>query len=245
MIVVVPVEPTESSRHLPELVAGSVVSRGEATELYAAAVTDVVRAVESSGGSLLVNYRDGSANTSDGDENPETASRELVTEGLSEPDAPRFERQVGSNTAARIGNTVTHLLEREDARSVSVLEPTAPLIRRTEIDGVAMATRRNDVVLGANGAGGVYLSAFATTIDFAGAYDAPALATLAERAGAAELAIGFAPAVPTIDTEAGLATTIATIDARAAAGKPVPEATARTIDDLGLFTPDGRSLVRS
>jgi hypothetical protein len=62
--------------------------------------------------------------------------------------AVRFERKVGSSRSARVGNTVTHLLEEENAQSVGVLEPTVPLVNRTEIDGAAMSLRRHELVHG-------------------------------------------------------------------------------------------------
>ncbi|WP_290818838.1 hypothetical protein [Halovivax sp.] len=245
MIVVVPVDPPVDGLACRSLAAADVVSEAEAADLYRAAAADAVSAVAMSGGELLVNYRDDETlpdSVSVGD--PETACRSMIEDALADLEDVRFERQVGSTPSARIGNTVTHLLEREDASSVAVLEPTAALIRRTEIDGVAMSMRRHEVVLGPDGAGSNYLSAFSEPIDFADAYEQPTLSRLARRGVDAGHSVGFAPTVPTIADERGLAATIVAIEAWRAAGRPVPESTAATVDELELETADGRSISR-
>ncbi|WP_247728660.1 hypothetical protein [Halovivax limisalsi] len=240
MIVVVFVDPPETGRRYVEaLLDADVVDPPEARTLYESAVTDVLRAARDSSAAVLVNYRE-----PDGVSDPEDRVRSLVSTVIDDPDDVRFERQVGSSRSARVGNTVTHLLEREDEVSVALLEPTVPLVRRTEIDGVMMSVRRNEVVLGSNAAGDVYLSAYSQPIDFTDAYEPPTLATVTERASVEGLAVGFAPTIPTIETEAGLAATVATIEARAAAGKPIPVSTSEAIEDLGLRTADGRTVTR-
>lgn len=245
MIVVVPVDPPRAECVSPRFELPDELE-ADATALYEAAVTDVLRTVTESGGKLLVNYRDDETLPAvDGSDEPLEACRSLVADGVPDVDAVRFERQVGSTVSARIGNTVTHLLEEEDEGIVGVLDPLAPLVRRSEVDGAAMTARRHEVALGSDGAGGVYLSVFADTIDFADAYVPPALSTLAERARAAERSIGFGPIVPRIATEAGLAATIATIDARRAAANPVPEATAAVVEERNLETPDGVTVIRA
>lgn len=245
MIVVVPVTPPRVGLVLTSLAEGTPLSTAEVTRLYEAVTMDVLHAARSSGGDLLVNYRDEETLPDafdDGD--PEAEVRDLVHDTLGEDAEFRLERQVGSTRAARFGNTVTHLLNREDAASVGVLEPTAPLVARTEIDGAAMSVRRSDVVLGPAGDGSVYLAAFAEPIDFADAYEPPALATLARRGESAGLDVGFAPSIPTITTEPGLCATIAGLEARREAGRPAPEAVTTVVDDLGLAVADGPTLVR-
>ncbi|WP_255193768.1 hypothetical protein [Natronobeatus ordinarius] len=245
MIVVVPVPPPREGLVLSSLTEETPLSTAEVTRLAEAATMDVLHAARSSGGDLLVNYRDEETLPDafdDGD--PEAEVRDLVQDTLGEDAEFRLERQVGSTRAARVGNTVTHLLNREDAASVGVLEPTAPLVARTEIDGAAMSVRRTEVVLGPAGDGSVYFAAFADPIDFTDAYEPPALETLARRGESAGLDVGFAPAIPTITTETGLCATIAGLEARRAAGRPIPEATALVVDDLGLTVEDGPTLGR-
>ncbi len=244
MIVVVPVDPPRDGLVLASLVEETSLSSDDAARLYEAATADVLRAVASSGGDLLVNYRD-EATLPDGvGGDPEAEVRALAADALGGTDEVRFERQVGSTRAARVGNTVTHLLENEDATSVGVLEPTAALVARTEIDGAAMSIRRNDVVLGPAPGGRTYLAAFAEPIDFEDAYATPELSTLARRGGDAGLDVGFAPMLPTVATETDLCSTIAGLEARSVAGRPLPEATATVIDDLGLVVEDGPTLAR-
>ncbi|MFC4437381.1 MULTISPECIES: glycosyltransferase family protein [Natrialbaceae] len=245
MIVVVPVDPPREGLVLSSLVDRTPLTEAEAATLYEAAVVDVLRAVAASGGELLVNYRDAetlpeSAVVGD----PEDNIRDLADAALEDLEDVRFERQVGSTRAARVGNTVSHLLEQEDAGNVGILEPTAPLVARTEIDGAAMSLRRHDVVLGPSSAGRTYFAGFGESVDFTDAYAVPELATLAERADDAGLGVGFAPMLPTIATESGLCATIAGIRARAVGNRPGAAATAAVVKELGLGVSDDESLER-
>ncbi|MCU4926818.1 hypothetical protein OB905_12650 [Halobacteria archaeon AArc-dxtr1] len=235
MIVVVPVDPPRDGLVLTRLVESTPLTDREAVTLYRATVSDVFRATTESGGDLLVNYRDDETLPDEhaGDD-PAGDVRDLASDALGDLDDVRFERQVGSTRAARMGNTVTHLLEREGASSVAVLDPTAALVTRTEIDGAAMSLRRHDVVLGPATGGNVSIACFGEPIDFTDASESPALATLAQRGADAGLQVGFAPTVPTVETSTGLAATIAGIEARAAAGREVAPATAAAIADLAL-----------
>lgn len=247
MIVVVPVDPPRDGLVLSLLVDQTPLTDAEARSLYEAAVADVCWAVAGSGGDLLINYRDAETLPeahADGD--PEAEVRALVLDALGgETDADvRFERQVGSSRSARVGNTVTHLLEQEDAQSVGVLEPTVPLVNRTEIDGAAMSLRRHEVVLGPSDEGSVYFAGFADPIDFTDAYATPALSTMSRRASDAGLGVGFAPMLPTVSTPSGLRATVAGLEARQAAERPGSEATAALVDELGLTVGDDGSLER-
>ncbi|MFC3958248.1 hypothetical protein [Halovivax cerinus] len=234
MIVVVPVDPPWAECASSRLSIADQLDDSAVEALYEASVTDVLNTAHASGGQLLVNYRDGETlPETDRPDDPEAACRDLV-EGALGSEEVRFERQVGSTHAARMGNTVTHLLEREDAASVCVVDPLAPLVRRSDVDGVPMKARRDAIVLGSDGAGDVYLAAFTDPIDFEDGFEFPALSTLADRAAATGLPIGFTPMVPRLTTVTGLAATIAGIDARRAAGDPIPESTATAIDRLEL-----------
>lgn len=275
MIVVVPVDPPRSGLVLSSLADSTPLTESEAAALYEAAVTDVLRAAEQSGGEVLLNYRDEEtlpdefvdASDASGDTSPdaELEIRELAGNALESVDADeeasgsngpngsddadtiRVERQVGSTYSARIGNTVTHLLTQEDAGTVGILDPTAPLVGRTEIDGAAMSLRRHDVVLGPSSRGRAYFAGFTEPIDFTEAYEPPALSTLARRTTAAEpdLQLGFAPMLPTVATESGLCSTIATLEARQQAGRPGAATTARVVSELGLSVGSGETLERT
>ncbi|SFB95806.1 hypothetical protein SAMN05444422_103237 [Halobiforma haloterrestris] len=249
MIVVLPVDPPREGLVLPALVERTPLSAADAVALYEAAVSDTVRAAADSGGDLLVNYRDAGTlpveYAGDDRPDPESEIRDLVADALADAAIDladvRFERQVGSTRSARVGNTVTHLLEREEAGSAGILEPTAPAVGRSEIDGAAMALRRHDVVLGPSSGGHTYLAAFgvAEPIDFADAYAPPSHATLANRVGEAGVDLGFAPMVPTVSTPSGLAATTATLEARAVAGRLTATATKATLEEIGVTVGDG------
>lgn len=247
MIVVVPVDPPREGFVLSSLVKETPVSRSEAARLYEAACGDVLRAADASGGDPLVNYRDEetlpeafaeTTGDGEGDVDPEAEARAIAVDALGSTDDLRFERQVGSTRAARVGNTVTHLLEREGATSVGVLDPTAALVARSDIDGAAMSIRRNDVVLGPAPGGRTYFACFSEPIDFTDAFATPELSALARRGQEKGFGVGFAPMLPTLASETDLCSTIAGIDARRAAGRPIPEATTAVIEDLGLAVED-------
>lgn len=247
MIVVVPVDPPQDGLVLASLAERTPLSEREARRLYEATTADALQTVAASGGDLLVNYRDEETLPPDFDGgDPEAEVRSLVDDALTDESssAARVERQVGSTRSARVGNTVTHLLEGEDATSVGVLEPTAPLVGRTEIDGAAMSIRRHDVVLGPSSSGRTYFAAFSDSIDFADADTVPELATLATRAADAGLDTGFAAMFPTVATEPGLCATVATLEAQRAAGKVRALETAAVVDELGLRVGDDERLER-
>ncbi|NGM71037.1 hypothetical protein G6M89_18845 [Natronolimnobius sp. AArcel1] len=248
MIVVVPVTTPRAGHVLSALVESTPVSASEAAMLYEAAVSDVLRAAAASGGTLLVNYRDEEtlpeSVVSELESDPETVIRELAAAALEDTEDVRFERQVGSTHAARVGNTVTHLLEREEVDTVGVLEPTAPLVERSQVDGAAMSLRRHDVVLGPSSGGRTYLAAFTKPIDFTDAYAPPSLSTLAERTKTAGLGLGFAPMVPTVATESGLCATLAALEARAETDRPGAPATAAALEEIGMEVGGDESLER-
>ena len=250
MIVVVPVDPPRAGLVCPTIADQTPLEQSDAARLYRAATADVLRAVAESGGDLLVNYRDEETLPSEfvsEETSAEAAVRSLVSDALGDTtdEEIRLERQVGSTRAARVGNTVTHLLKRESVASVGVLEPTVPLVRRTEIDGAAMSIRRKDVVLGPTLEGETYLAAFSEPIDFDGAYTPPAVATVANRAADAGVGVAFAPMLPTVTTPAGLRSTLAILEARRTAGHSIPAASAGVIDELGLGVDSEGALTRS
>ena len=212
---------------LPAL-APTPLSPDERADCYRALCADVFRAVEESGTDLLVNYRG-----EDADE-----LRALADEALDRPDETRFEPQVGETFSGRVGNTLTHLLETEGESSVMALTPTAPFLTRSDIDGMAMKLRRNDVVLGPTSGGRVYAACFGATIDFADAYAPPAISTLTDRALDADLDVDYAPMLPVVETPDDLAGALALIEARKRAGRWVPEHTADCLSDLGLALAD-------
>lgn len=198
----------------PGLVLQSLVEPGpltdeEAADLYAATLKDVAGAVASSGGELLVNYRDPGTDGADQDADRSTAEsrvRSVVGEAIDvDDDRVRFEVQVGDTFSGRAGNTATHLLEREDVGSVAITRPEAAFLRRPEIDGTAMKLRSTDAVLAPAPGGRVYFAAFGESIDFADAYVPPAFETLTDRCLDAGLDVEFLETKPYLGSPADLA----------------------------------------
>jgi hypothetical protein len=212
--------------------AGDLLDDAEAAKLYEAMLLDVCRAVEISGAELLVNYRP-SEQVPDGVD-PETAVREPVTEALDSPDNARFEVQVGSTFAGRVGNTVTHLLNREDVATVAAVEPTAALLNRQLIDSAAMKLRSSGVVLGPAEGGRVYYAGFGEPIDFEDSYATPSVETIGERAADAGLDVDFLPSTPVLEAQADLKTAVPLLRARNRAGRAIPKRTTAFLNDLGV-----------
>jgi len=229
-------DPPREGVALPRLAEETPLSAAEAAGLYGAMLKDVCSAVAASGGDLLVNYRPDDALP----ESPVDSLTQIRSTVASAVDAEeaRFEVQVGETFAGRAGNTVTHLLEREDATTVAVVEPTAAFLVRSVVDEAAMKLRRSEVVLGPSTRGRVYYAAFGSTVDFQNAYAPPAQVTLTERALAADHDVDFLPTLPVVETGDDLLTAVATIEARRAAGRPVPSYTAEFLDGLGLSVAD-------
>ncbi|MEM4780385.1 MAG: hypothetical protein QXG03_02300 [Halalkalicoccus sp.] len=234
-------DPPRPGLVLPELAETSPLSPEDAADCYEAMLADACLAVERSGGELLVNYRSaGTLPDEHAGGDPKSEIRALLDGVLDEP--PRMEVQVGSTHAARVGNTIVHLLDVEDVASAAALTPAAPLLFRTHIDSAAMKLRNSPVVLGPATDGRVAYAGFTEPIDFDGAYAPPAIETLAWRAGDAGLETDFLPMLPIVETGSDLATVVSLIRARRVAERIVPPRTTEWIEERGLRV-EGEELV--
>lgn len=231
--VAVLVDPPRGGTALRGLVDDGVVTEAQAVSLYRAMVGDVCEAVQTSGAELLVNYRSADQLPADVTD-PEKALRSVVEDALENTDEVRYEVQVGSTFAARVGNTVTHLLKREEVRTAAAVTPAAAFLGRQHVDSAAMKLRRSEVVLGPTTDGRVYYTGFGDPIDFTDAYEPPAVETLVERAGEAGLTADFLPMLPTLETSRDLQTVLPLLRARTAAGLQVPPRTASALAELDL-----------
>ncbi len=225
---------------LPEIVAETPLSEAEAAQLYGAMFVDVCRAVEHGGADLLVNYRD--PEQVPGEIDPEERLRDLLAGELDAPGETRYEPQVGETFAGRAGNTVTHLLDREDQDTVAVVTPAAAFLGREQIGTAAMKLRSSAVVLGPAPGGRVYYAGFGEPVEFTDAFAPPAVVTLTDRAREADLEVDFLSMAPVVETSADLETALAALRARRRAGRRVPEMTATAIEDFRLDVVDGDGL---
>ncbi|MFB6196287.1 MAG: hypothetical protein ABEI80_08950 [Haloplanus sp.] len=230
------VDPPREGLVATDLAATSPLGRAEAAECYAAMVRDVLVAIERSGGELLVNYRpdDRLPDEHVTDTAAEAAVRALAASALDDPNAARFEPQVGSTFAARAGNTVTHLLREEGVTSAAVVEGSAAFLTRPLIDNAAMKLRRSAVVLGPSTGGRTYYAGFTDPIDFDGAFATPELETLTARGRDAGHEVDFLPVRPVIETGADLLDVLPLLNARVEAERIVPAHTAAFLDETGL-----------
>lgn len=247
-VVAVLAEPPREGLVLSELAETTPLTEAETAELYEAMFRDTISAIHRSGGELLVNYRpeESIPAAHQQDIAPEAELRAIVADTIDDVGSVRFEPQVGSTYAARVGNTVTHLLREEGAQSVAAVPGTAPLMVRSVIDTAAMRLRTNEVVLGPSLDGRVYYAGFTEPIDFTDGYDAPALETLSQRASDAELDTDFLAMQPVVERGADLETLIPQLRARFTAERIVPTYTASFVYDYGLVvaeTDGERSIV--
>ncbi len=235
-IVVLLADPPREGLVGTELAESTPLSPAEAADLYEALLRDVVLAVDRSGGDLLVNYPDEGALPAAHrtETSPEAALRAVVADTLGGTEDVRFEPQVGSSFDARAGNTVTHLLREEEADSVAVVTPAASLLSRRVIDAAAMKLRTNGVVLGPSSRGRTYYAGFTEPIDFAGAFDAPSVTTLATRGRDAGLDVEFVESLPSVESGDDLLDVIPLLRARVAAERIVPDHLAAFVYDHGL-----------
>jgi glycosyltransferase A (GT-A) superfamily protein (DUF2064 family) len=248
-VIAVLLDPPRDGLVLPELPETSPLDASEATSLYRAMAADAMFAAADSGGELLVNYRPDDRIPDEHVPAAADAEREvsdLVADALDEDarEDARIEVQVGSTPAARVGNTVTHLLDREDATSAAVLHPDAPLVRRKDVDSAAMKLRRSPVVLGPSQGGRVHFAGFTDPIDFTDADEPPELESLTVRAIDAGYETDFLPHATRVRTGDDLATVVSIIRSRRAAERIVPAHTTARIEELGLRVDDDRTLVR-
>jgi len=219
---------------------GESLDREAQVELYRAMLADVCETIQRGGADLLVNYPSADR-TPVGD--PEAALREILDDELDDP--ARYEVQIGETYAGRVGNTLTHLLESEDEETVAVVEPTAVLLGREHIGSAAMKLRSSEVVLGPTPDVGVYFAGFGEPVDFADAFATPAVGTLTDRAVDRDLSVDFLPMVPVVTDPPSLATVVAVVRARLAAGRNVPPRTAARIEERGLAVGAEGELVAS
>lgn len=229
-----------------QLVAGTPFDPDEGLELYEAMLSDVCRAVEASSAGLLVNYRPADQLAVE-DAAPQDALEAVVSQAVDDPDAVRYEVQVGSTVSARVGNTVTHLLETEDTGSVHVVRPTVPLLTRHGIDSASMKLRRSDVVLAPASRGRVGYAGFSAPVNFEGVYDPPAIESLVDGAASAGLEVDFLQSQTVLETGTDLESVVPIVRARVQADRLHPTDTAAWIEEYGVRVVedgDGLRLIR-
>lgn len=240
-VVAVLADPPRPGLALPDLAETTPLSAADAAELYAAVLKDTFRAVERSGGDLLVNFRPDDLLPDEHvtDTASEAQLRALAGEALDDVTDARFERQVGSTLSARAGNTATHLLREEGVDSVAVTRGTAPLLTRTVIDSAAMKLRGNQTVLGPSTRGRTYYAGFTAPVDYEAALEGPELETLVDRANDAGHRVEFLPMQVGVETAADLHDLLPVLWGRIDTERVVPEHTATFVHEHGLRVRDG------
>lgn len=238
-VVAVTVDPPREGLVLPRLSETSPLSEHEVVSLYRAMAADAFEAAAASGGDLLVNYRPDEQIPDEhvpDDADAEAEVRDLLAEALDDDavEEARVEVQVGSSKAARVGNTITHLLDNEGVNTAAVLEPDTPLFLRKHVDSAAMKLRRSPVVLGPAQGGDVYFAGFGEPVDFTDAFDTPAVETLTASSLDAGHDVDYLPQQTRVRTGDDLCTLVPELRARRAANRLVPAHTMARVEALGL-----------
>lgn len=234
-------DPPRPGLALPALVEdGGLLAPDQAATLAAAMIRDAAVGVANSGGEFLVNHPTEAQLPAAARTGPEPAEelRELLDGAVDDPDAVRFEPQVGATRPERIEHTVGHLLEEAGADSVALLDGRAPTLDHTALDSAAMKLRRSAVVVGPAPAGQVTYLGLTEPVDFGNLSLPFSLTAVVDLAIEAGHDVDFLPMHPRVDDAAGLATLVSVIQARRAAGRRVPAHTAAAIDSLGLEVSD-------
>lgn len=237
-------DPPRPGLVLQDVSKTSPLNPEEAATLYAAMAKDTVRAVAESGGELLVNYR----TEADIPEQYRTGTpvkeeiKSLVSQAIDDPDIARFEKQVGSTFASRVGNTVTHLLTEEAADSVGVLDGKSPTLVRQTLDSAAMKIRHHNAVIAPGINGDWSFLAFTELIDFTNIFEPPALVTIVNAIVEEDYSVDFLPIHPHVTDETNLIMLVTLMQARAAANKITPPFTRDALDrfDLHLSVTNGQ-----
>lgn len=204
------------------------LSAPEARALSRAMLADICEAIQDGEADVLVNYPDGD------ETDPEAELQGFLDGELADAGGVRYEPQVGTSRAARVGNALTHLLTEEGEESVAVVDPTALFVRREHVGAAAMKLRSSEVVVGPAPGGRVTFAGFRAPVDFADIYTPPAVETVTRRAREADLEVDFLPMMPLLATPADLSTAVSVLTARREAGRLVPPRTAGLFDEWGL-----------
>lgn len=247
-VIAVLADPPRPGLVLPRLAETTPLDDAEAAACYEALLRDTVRAVDASGGDLLVNFRpdeDLPAEHVPDDADAEAELRALVADELGGTGDARFERQVGSSESARAGNTLTHLLREEEVRTAAVVRGTAPFLDRTLVDNAAMKLRRSAVVLGPSTRGRVHYAGFAEPVDFADALGSLELPTLSQRAADAGVDADFLPVAPVVEDGGDLRTVLPMLEAYRHAGRVVPANFAEFVAETGLGVDEDGAVVEA
>ncbi|MDZ7702657.1 MAG: DUF2064 domain-containing protein [Halobacteriales archaeon] len=225
-------DPPRPGLALPALVEAGALDAEDAATLAGAMLRDAAVAATDSGGDLLVNHPTADQLPAEhrGGLAPAEALRSLVGDAVDDSGEVRFEPQVGDDPVERVGNTLTHLLESEEAASVALLDGRAPTLDRTALDSAAMKLRRHEAVVGPAPDGRVTYLGLTEPLDLDGLAYPFSLEALVDRAVEAGHSVEFLPVHPRVERAADLATLEPLVAARRAAGRRVPPHTAAALE---------------
>ncbi|MFB6082455.1 MAG: DUF2064 domain-containing protein [Halanaeroarchaeum sp.] len=236
------VDPPREGLVCDDLVEQTPLSAADGAVLYDAMLADFFATMAETNVDLLVNYPaadDLPEGFREGD--PEAEIRDVAASVLDDEDLEqvRFEVQVGSNRAARIGNAITHLLRDEGATSAALLDHRTPLLERSVVDEAAINLRRSETVVGPAADGQVYFAGFREPIDFADVFCGSPIENVVERSIDEGHTVDFVRRREVVTHPRDLRTVVSLLRARRAADSRVPSNTMRVVDDLGLRVADG------
>lgn len=240
------VDPPREGLVCADLVEQTALTPADGVTLYEGMLADFFATMAETNVDLLVNYPTPDLlpdDVVDGDAQAEidaVAARVLDDEARADV---RYEVQVGSSPAARIGNAITHLLREEEQTSAAFIDHRVPLLERSVVDESAIKLRRSETVVGPAADGTVYLAGFREPIDFTDFFDGQPIETIVEQTVADGNGADFVRRREIPTNPRDLRTVVSLVRARRAAERWVPPYTTRVVEDLDLRVTDGELTV--
>jgi len=236
------VDPPREGLVCADLVERTALSPADGVALYEGMLADFFATMAETNVDLLVNYPTPDLlpdEFAEGDAQAEieaVAARVLDDEAMADV---RYEVQVGSSRAARIGNAITHLLRDENQTSAALIDHRVPLLERSVVDETAIKLRRSETVVGPAADGAVYIAGFKEPIDFTDLFDDQPIESIVERTVADGNGADFVRRREIPTNPRDLRTVVSLVRARRTAERWVPPHTTRVIEDLDLRVTDG------
>lgn len=233
--VAVELPPRNASRIASALARSTALSVTEASDLLLHVAKDAIRAVDRSGGDLVMLVPpEASSEEVFGWEDPRAEARRLAEEVITAETAPTVFEPPESEARRSIAAVLSSLFRSTSAASAAILRPITPLVQRRHLDAAAMRLRTHDVVIGPSTGSRWYFAGVSDelTLPVAGADEH--LTTLALAANETDRSLDLLPILPGVLTDRGLAGVVSILEASLLAEKDVAPATHGWIDEVGL-----------
>lgn len=230
--------PLETPRVISSLSAETSLSETEARELLLSVTKDVVRAVDESGGDLVVIGTSATtpATKEVGWDDPERGTRVLLEQALPDGAEPPVVWRDGSGSPAGLEAILAAAGETAPAASTAVVRTISPLLQRRHIDAAAMRLRTHDVVLGPSTGCRWYLAGISKGFSFDPAGAEAQLTALAVGAAEANGELALLPCLPGIMTASELASVVSILEVSRLTEHAIAPHTRAWLDQTSVHT---------